>query len=85
MSKVRAEHNCKLCKNEWLGRCLGEKHYGEDVSLDGDRHANMKEKRWLDRPSGDLPICDEYIYGGSEEHLKEIKKAEKLGVRYLEV
>lgn len=51
----RCEHNCHLCKNELLGRCLG-KHYGKDVSID------------------DMPVCDEYIYGGSEEHLKEIEK-----------
>ena len=49
----RCEHNCHLCKNEWLGRCFG-KHYGKDVSID------------------DMPICDGYVYGGSEEHLKEI-------------
>ena len=50
----RCEHNCHLCKKEWLGRCFG-KHYGKDVSVD------------------DLPICEEYIYGGSEEHLIEIE------------
>lgn len=27
----RCEHNCHLCKNEWLGRCFGSKHYGMDV------------------------------------------------------
>jgi len=66
MRKIRSEHNCHLCKNEWLGRCFG-KYHGKDVSVD------------------DLPICDEYIYGGIEEHLKEIETAEELGVRYLEV
>lgn len=55
----RCEHNCHLCKNEWLGRCFGSKHYGKDVSL------------------SDVPICDEYVYGGSEEHLKEIEEATK--------
>lgn len=30
---MRAEHNCHLCKKEWLGRCMG-KHYGKDVSID---------------------------------------------------
>ena len=50
----RCEHNCHLCKNEWLGRCFG-KYHGKDVSVD------------------DLPICEEYIYGGSEEHLIEIE------------
>ena len=29
---IRAEHNCHLCKKEWLGRCFGSK-YGEDVSV----------------------------------------------------
>lgn len=28
-------HNCQLCKNEWLGRCLG-KYYGIDVSIDNE-------------------------------------------------
>lgn len=50
----RCEHNCHLCKKEWLGRCFG-KHHGKDISVD------------------DMPVCDEYIYGGSEEHLKEIE------------
>lgn len=50
----RCEHNCHLCKKEWLGRCFG-KYYGKDISVD------------------DIPICDEYVYGGSEEHLKEIE------------
>lgn len=26
-------HNCHLCRNEWLGRCFGSKHYGKDVSV----------------------------------------------------
>lgn len=59
----RCEHNCHLCKNEWLGRCYGRIHYGKDVSLEGET---------------DVPICEEYIYGGSEEHLKEIEAAESL-------
>lgn len=50
----RCEHNCHLCKKEWLGRCFG-KFYGKDVSVD------------------DMPICEEYVYGGSEEHLVEIE------------
>ena len=50
----RCEHNCHLCKKEWLGRCFG-KHYGKDVSVD------------------DTPVCDEYVYGGSKEHLEEIE------------
>lgn len=29
-------HNCLLCKNEWLGRCCHEKHYGKDVSVDNE-------------------------------------------------
>ena len=29
---IRAEHNCHLCKKEWLGRCHGL-HYGNDVSV----------------------------------------------------
>ena len=65
----RCEHNCHLCKNEWLGRCMG-KHYGKDVSLD---------------KITDLPICDEYIYGGSPEHLKEIEEAIALGVTELDL
>lgn len=51
----RCEHNCLLCKNEWLGRCFG-KYYGKDVSMDN------------------MPVCDEYVYGGTEEHLKEIEE-----------
>lgn len=50
----RCEHNCHLCKKEWLGRCCGE-YYGKDISVD------------------DIPICDEYVYGGLEEHLREIE------------
>lgn len=30
---VLKEHNCFLCKNEWLGRCFGSKHFGKDVSM----------------------------------------------------
>lgn len=29
---MRAEHNCHLCKKEWLGRCFG-KYQGKDVSV----------------------------------------------------
>jgi hypothetical protein len=58
-----------LCKNEFLGRCHGSKHHGKDVSLSGET---------------DLPICDEYEYGGSPEHLIEIEKATALGVTFLE-
>ena len=29
---MRAEHNCHLCKKEWLGRCFG-KYHGKDVSV----------------------------------------------------
>lgn len=65
----RCEHNCHLCKKEWLGRCFG-KHYGKDVSL---------SKRT------DLPICEDYEYGGSPEHLKEIEKAMELGVTELDI
>jgi len=50
----RCEHNCHLCKKEWLGRCFG-KYHDKDVSVN------------------DMPICDEYVYGGSDEHLKEIE------------
>ena len=50
----RCEHNCHLCKKEWLGRCFG-KYHGKDVSVN------------------DMPICEEYVYGGSEEYLKEIE------------
>ena len=66
MRKIRCEHNCHLCKNEWLGRCHG-KHYGKDISVEGT----------------DIPVCDEYVYGGSEDHLKEIECATRLGVRYI--
>lgn len=67
----RCEHNCHLCKNEWLGRCFGSKYYGMSVSMDGDREENKRlNGEWAD---GDMPICEEYIYGGSEEHLKEIE------------
>jgi len=51
----RCEHNCHLCKNEWLGRCFG-KYHGKDVSVE------------------DMPICEEYIYGGIEDHLREIEQ-----------
>ena len=81
----RAEHNCHLCKKEWLGRCFGTEHYGEDVSLEGDREENRKTRKYLINAGGDLPICSEYEYGGSPEHLKDIEEAEKLGVRYLEM
>lgn len=67
----RCEHNCHLCKKEWLGRCFGSKHYGVDVSMVGDRDENKRIKgEWVD---GDMPICEEYEYGGSEEHLREIE------------
>ena len=62
---MRAEHNCHLCMNEWLGRCLGDKHYGEDVSVD------------------DTPVCEEYVFGGSEEKLAAINTARMLGVTKL--
>lgn len=29
----RYEHNCHLCKREWLGRCLGITNYGKDISI----------------------------------------------------
>lgn len=61
---MRAEHNCHLCKKEWLGRCMG-KHYGKDVSI------------------VDTPVCDEYEFGGSQEKLDTINKAEALGVTEL--
>lgn len=61
---MRAEHNCHLCKKEWLGRCFG-KYHGKDVSVD------------------DAPVCDEYEFGGSEEKLEVINKAEALGVTEL--
>lgn len=67
----RYEHNCHLCKKEWIGRCFGSKHYGMDVSMEGDRDENKRIKgEWAD---GDMPICEEYEYGGSEEHLREIE------------
>ena len=75
---MRAEHNCHLCKYESLCRCFGAKHHGMDVSISGNRETNKK-----DNVSGDLPICDEYEYGGTAEHLKEIEEAEKLGVTEL--
>ena len=54
---MRAEHNCHLCKKEWLGRCFGSKHYGMSVSMEGDREENKRLKgEWAD---GDLPICEE--------------------------
>lgn len=56
----RREHNCHLCTKEFLGRCHGSKHYGKDVSLSGET---------------DVPVCEEYVYGGSAEHLKEIEEA----------
>lgn len=62
---LRAEHNCHLCKKEWLGRCFGSKHYGIDVSVN------------------DTPVCDEYEFGGSQEKLEAIQKAEVLGVTEL--
>lgn len=65
--KIRCEHNCHLCKKEWLGRCFG-KYYGKDVSMAGET---------------DVPVCDEYVYGGSEQHLKEIEVAEALGVTHI--
>jgi len=33
----------------------------------------------------DLPVCDEYEYGGTGEHLKEIEEAERQGKIYLKV
>lgn len=67
LTKIRCEHNCRLCKKEWLGRCHGPQ-YGKDVSLEGIT---------------DVPVCSDYIYGGTEKHLKEIECAENLGVGYL--
>lgn len=32
LTKIRCEHNCHLCKKEWLGRCHGD-HYGKDISV----------------------------------------------------
>lgn len=69
----RCEHNCHLCKNEWLGRCYGSNNYGMDVSMEGDREENMKNFGY----GGDMPICKEYIYGGTTEHLKEIEAMNK--------
>jgi len=66
MNMKRCEHNCHLCKKEWLGRCLGSLHYGKDVSVD------------------DTPVCEEYVYGGTKEHLAEINEAISLGVTHLE-
>lgn len=78
---MRAEHNCHLCKKEWLGRCLGSKHYGMDVSMEGNREENKKLKgEWAD---GDMPVCDEYEFGGSDEKLEAIKYAESIGVTRL--
>lgn len=78
---MRAEHNCHLCKKEWLGRCLEPKHYGMSVSMDGDREENKKlNGKWAD---GDLPVCDEYEFCGSEEKLEAIKYAESIGVTEL--
>ena len=78
---MRAEHNCHLCKKEWLGRCFGSKHYGMSVSMEGDREENKRLKgEWAD---GDLPICEEYEFGGSQEKLEAIQKAEALGVTEL--
>lgn len=59
---MRREHNCHLCKNEWLGRCFGNKHRGKDVSLVGET---------------DVPVCEEYVFGGSSERLKEIEEAQQ--------
>lgn len=78
---IRAEHNCHLCKKEWLGRCFGSKHYGMDVSMEGNRNENKRIiGEWAD---GDLPICEEYEYGGTPEHLEEIEYAEAIGVTEL--
>lgn len=30
---MKTEHNCRQCKNEWLGRCFSAYKYGEDVSV----------------------------------------------------
>ena len=79
----RCEHNCHLCKNEWLGRCFGSKHYGLDVSMEGNREENKKLNReWCD---GDLPICEEYKYCGTDDHLREIELAKFLGLSYLDI
>lgn len=78
MAKTRCEHNCHLCKKEWLGRCMG-KYYGKDVSVGRDFLTENAEE------ATDLPICDEYEYGGSESHLKEIEEAESCGKVYLDI
>lgn len=76
---MRAEHNCHLCKKEWLSRCFGNKHYGMDVSMEGNREENKKTKgEWA---GGDLPVCDEYEFGGSTEKLEAIQYAESIGVK----
>lgn len=62
----RCEHNCHLCKKEWLGRCFGKWH-GKDISIE------------------DMPICEEYIYGGSEEHLREIEYSNRRNILTEEV
>lgn len=30
---MNLEHNCRQCKNEWLGRCFRDYNYGKDVSV----------------------------------------------------
>lgn len=52
------QHNCQLCKKEWLGRCLGAS-YGKDVSIENEP-------------------CSSYIFGGTDERLKEIENNGKI-------
>lgn len=77
--KIRCEHNCHLCKKEWLGRCFGSKNHGKDVSVGRDYKTESADE------ATDLPVCEEYEYGGTPEHLKEIEEAEKLGKVYLDI
>lgn len=76
--KVRCEHNCHLCKKEYLGRCVG-KYYGKNVSIGRDYKTESVAN------VTDLPVCDEYEYGGTDEHLKEIEEAESQGKIYLKM
>lgn len=78
MAKIRCEHNCHLCKKEYLGRCVG-KYYGKDVSIGRDYKTESATN------ATDLPVCDEYEYGGTDKHLKEIEEAERQGKIYLKV
>lgn len=50
-------------------------------------NCHLCKKEWLGRCFGkyhgkdvsveDTPVCDEYVFGGTEERLKEIKEMEK--------